>query len=151
MYMLMHLKVKKMEMLLSFLQLWILAGGRSSTILFIVLFIFFSHFSFRLLEQGFLKEQYQAEKTDQKLPFGPPLGQCCPLPPTPQCLWNTFAPTPVCWSFSTASAKESKDRSSLYMLLISQRRTRPLKPKEVCNSAKVQAEMGHVVFYIDNT
>lgn len=73
-----------MEMLLSYLQLQILTGAHSPTILFIVLFIFSSHFSFRLLEQDFLKARYQSEETDQNLPFGPPRGQCCPLLSTPQ-------------------------------------------------------------------
>ena len=103
--MLMHLKAEIVEMLLPYLQLQILAGKHSPTILFIALFIFSSHFSFRSRKQGFLKEQYQSEKMDQNLPFGPPLGQCCLLPSAPQCLQNTSAPTPVCWCFSTASAK----------------------------------------------
>lgn len=104
----MYLKVKIVEMLLPYLQLQILAGRPSPTILFIALFIFSSHFSFWLPEQGFLKEQYQSEKMDQNLPFGPPPGQRCLLPSTPQCLENTSAPTPVRWCCSTASAKDQQ-------------------------------------------
>lgn len=93
-------------MLLPYLQLQILAGRHSPTVLFIALFIFSTHFSFRLPERIFLKEQYQSGKMDKNLPFGPPLGKRLLLPSTPQYLQNTSAPTPVHRCFSTASAKD---------------------------------------------
>jgi len=91
----MYLKIKTVEMLLPYLQLQVFAGSPSPIILFIALYIFSSHFSVRLAEQGFLKEQYQSEKMDQNLPLGPPLGQHCLLPSTPQSLRNTAASAPV--------------------------------------------------------
>lgn len=46
--------------------------------------MFPSTFSFRLTEQGSLKEQHQSEKMDLNSPLGPPLGQCCLSTPSPE-------------------------------------------------------------------
>lgn len=77
-YMLMHLKVKIVNRKGYFpicISRFCLVGIPPPLYLFIALFIFSSHFSFRSPEQGFLKEQYLSEKIDQKVSLGPSLGE----------------------------------------------------------------------------